>query len=292
MKTQHFFLVSHGSRDPRSSPVLKQLAAEVQARLHQALDEGLDQGLHQNLHQNCNVSTQVWSGVLELAEKPLHQQIEAQIQAYLGSCNPAVNLTESLSIGIFPLFLQPGTHVLIDLPRELALAQKSLDAYSNLDALSQGSSPKHSQPYPLQCYSLQCYPYLGAEPTIVNYIRPQLDPSYTWICIAHGSSRPETADTFAQLHQTLGTVPAYLHHPPFLPETIDRLIEQGNDRIGLFPYFLFPGRLTDAIVATMETYKTQYPAIDWCSLPLLSQQIGFSNFIASVLWKNAYSTSP
>ena len=284
MKTQHFFLVSHGSRDPRSFLVLKQLAAEVQAHLQQ------DYAPH----------TQVWSGVLELAEKPLHQQIEAQIQTYLGSCNPAVNLTESLSIGIFPLFLQPGTHVLIDLPRELALAQKSLDAYSdtysNLDALSQGSSPKHSQPcqlqcYSLQCYSLQCYPYLGAEPTIVNYIRPQLDPNYTWICIAHGSSRPETADTFAQLHQTLGTVPAYLHHPPFLPETIDRLIQQGNDRIGLFPYFLFPGRLTDAIVTTVETYKNQYPAIDWCSLPLLSQQIGFSNLIASVLWKNADSTS-
>ena len=279
MKTQHFFLVSHGSRDPRSFLVLKQLAAEVQA----------------HLQQNYASHTQVWSGVLELAEKPLHQQIEAQIQTYLGSCNPAVNLTESLSIGIFPLFLQPGTHVLIDLPRELALAQKSLDAYSdtysNLDALSQGSSPKHSQPFQLQCYSLQCYPYLGAEPTIVNYIRPQLDPSYTWICIAHGSSRPETADTFAQLHQTLGTVPAYLHHPPFLPETIDRLIQQGNDRIGLFPYFLFPGRLTDAIVTTVETYKNQYPAIDWCSLPLLSQQIGFSNLIASVLWKNADSTS-
>ena len=279
MKTQHFFLVSHGSRDPRSFLVLKQLAAEVQA----------------HLQQNYAPHTQVWSGVLELAQKPLHQQIEAQIQAYLGSRNPAVNLTESLSIGIFPLFLQPGTHVLIDLPRELALAQKSLDAYSdtysNLDALSQGSSPKHSQPCQLQCYSLQCYPYLGAEPTIVNYIRPQLDPNYTWICIAHGSSRPETADTFAQLHQTLGTVPAYLHHPPFLPETIDRLIQQGNDRIGLFPYFLFPGRLTDAIVTTVETYKNQYPAIDWCSLPLLSQQIGFSNLIASVLWKNADSTS-
>jgi len=262
MKTQHFFLVSHGSRDPRSFLVLKQLAAEVQAHLQQ------DYAPH----------TQVWSSVLELAEKPLHQQIEAQIQAYLGFRDPAVNLTESLSIGIFPLFLQPGTHVLIDLPRELALAHSI--------------SSKQSQPYQIQCDSLQCYPYLGAEPTIVNYLRPQLDPSYTWICIAHGSSRPETADTFAQLHQTLGTVPAYLHHPPFLPETIDRLIQQGNDRIGLFPYFLFPGRLTDAIVTTMETYKTQHPAIDWCSLPLLSQQIGFSNFIASVLWKNADSTSP
>jgi len=246
MKTQHFFLVSHGSRDSRSSQGLKQLAAEV--RTH--------------LQQNYDPHTQVWGSVLELADKPLHQQIEAKIHAYFTSSNPGLHLPQSLSIGIFPLFLQPGTHVLVDLPREIGLAQR------------------HS------C-QLLCYPYLGAEPTIVDYIRPQLDPKYTWICLAHGSSRPETTDTFAQLHQTLGTIPAYLHHPPFLPETIDRLIQQGNDRLGLFPYFLFPGRLTDAIVTTVEAYKTQYPAIDWYPLPLLSQQIGFSSLIANLLRKNA-----
>jgi sirohydrochlorin ferrochelatase len=159
-------------------------------------------------------------------------------------------------------------HVLVDLPEEFAKAQSYF----------QDHAPPH------RTCQLIPLPYLGAHPALTISLKSCCTPPYTWILAAHGSTHPQTQAFFSQRHQTLGTQPAYWHHSPSLQDTVATLQEQGITHIGLLPYFLFPGKITDAIAQQFQTLKDQYKYIDFSDrVPLFCEQPDFAKLIAHIL---------
>ncbi len=97
-----YLLVTHGSRDPRSPWMARQLAERVQYCLQ------------------ASTAAPLWveTASLELADVPLHQRIQ-QLGDRL-CCHGGTVLQ------IVPLFLLPGVHVRDDIPAEVAIAQAHL----------------------------------------------------------------------------------------------------------------------------------------------------------------------
>ena len=100
-----FFLVAHGSRDPRSQANLTQWADAFRHRLRQT-------------EETLGSAEWVQTGTLECAEIPLEQQ--------LIDFADQVRAQGVKEIAVLPLFLLAGVHVLEDIPAALAIAQKHL----------------------------------------------------------------------------------------------------------------------------------------------------------------------
>ena len=100
-----YFLVSHGSRDPRSQVALQQLA--------QVFGQGL-------AAQNFTASSlpAVQTGTLEFGPMPLHQQIEQFAATLLAR--------GGTQLKVLPVFLLPGAHVMADIPAAVTTASQQL----------------------------------------------------------------------------------------------------------------------------------------------------------------------
>jgi sirohydrochlorin cobaltochelatase len=94
-----YLLVTHGSRDPRSTWAAQRLAEQVRHHLARV-------GQH---------SLWIETATLELAEVPLHQRLQQmgdRLQQMGGG-----------RVRVVPLFLLPGVHVMDDIPAEVAQAR-------------------------------------------------------------------------------------------------------------------------------------------------------------------------
>ncbi len=180
-------------------------------------------------------------GTLELGELRLHAQIE-QWGDHLRQ--------QGISyLHIIPLFLLPGTHVMEDIPREVNLAQKHL-----------GNG-----------ITLGLCPYLGNHPQRSSLLLGAVDqiPREAWIIMAHGSRRVGGNQPIEALANQLGMVDAYWSMMPSLEVRVKELIDVGYGQIGVIPYFLFPGYITDAIAQTLAEIQLHYPQLNyWISPPL------------------------
>lgn len=120
LATSAYFLVAHGSRDPRHFPALTGLADAVTARLQQVGESS---------------EMLVGRGFLELQDVPLHQQI-----VNFGERAIAQNRQH---LYVLPLFLLPGVHVMEDIPAEVAIAQTRLQSRLSLTTTPYlGASPQ------------------------------------------------------------------------------------------------------------------------------------------------------
>ncbi|NJN38424.1 MAG: sirohydrochlorin chelatase [Acaryochloridaceae cyanobacterium CSU_3_4] len=99
-----YFLVAHGSRDPRS---------------HQAFQQ-LGEFLRRALIQQSDQMPLLQIGTLEFGSIPLEQQL----------CTWGKQLIEQNieQLTILPLFLHPGVHVQVDIPAVVATVHHHLDA--------------------------------------------------------------------------------------------------------------------------------------------------------------------
>ncbi|MBW4671180.1 MAG: sirohydrochlorin chelatase [Cyanomargarita calcarea GSE-NOS-MK-12-04C] len=101
MPSSGYLLVSHGSRDPRPSIAMQQLA-----------------GLVQKKFQDKGMASPVGTAYLELSSEPLHEQIKQfALHAKASNCT---------DIRILPIFLLSGVHVMEDIPAEVALSQQTV----------------------------------------------------------------------------------------------------------------------------------------------------------------------
>lgn len=217
-----YLLVIHGSRDPRPAIALAELAQLFAARIrHPAL-------ISLSEVQADSDSIPVGTASLEFHPLPLHQQIVEFCQSH-----PGIR-----SLIILPLFLLPGVHVMEDLPQEIALAKLTLGAIE-----------------------IQTSPHLGAQPKLRRLLNERMSnqPMEAWILLSHGSRRPGANQPIADLADHLGAVPAYWSVSPNLETQIQELSQQGLRQIGILPYFLFPGGITDAIAQSVDTIATQHP---------------------------------
>lgn len=193
----------------------------------------------------------VGTASLELSPVPLHQQIkEFAVRALpFGYTN----------IQVVPLFLLPGVHVMEDIPTEVTLAQQALGQEAQIDLR----------------------PYLGNNPGLEHLLATQLAAikAEAWILLAHGSRRAGSKQQVEAMATRLEAISAYWAVPPSLELRVQELVSAGHQQIGILPYFLFAGGITDAIAQSVAQLKVQFPSTDF----RLAEPLGASPELADLI---------
>lgn len=194
----------------------------------------LAQQLSLHLQQTFSDNTPVLvaTAQLELGDRPLHHQIADFARK---------GIEQGIeTIVILPLFLLPGVHVMDDLPREVAIAQQELSDRSKLIIA----------------------PFLGSAPNLGDlFVQNRFDLSIATIILAHGSRRSGGNTVVERLATDLNVEIAYWSIEPSLTVRVTELVDRGATEIGILPYFLFAGGITDAIAQLVATLSQQFPQV-------------------------------
>ena len=246
-----YLLVSHGSRDPRP-----QLALENLAQL-------LSQNLPILSNSVASSVPAVGTATLELGA-PLHEQI-----CHFAEHTLSLGLTQ---LQILPIFLLPGVHVAEDIPTQVEIARQTLSSKLNI----------------------KLQPHLGTqEAGLTNLVKTQMQEvaflpnlhSPKWILLSHGSRRPGGNSTVEEIASKVGAVTAYWSVKPSLEERIDSLVHDGQQQIGIVPYFLFNGGITDAIAKTVEQLKQQFSTAELYLANPLGVSVELADLIGELIQK-------
>lgn len=205
---------------------------------------------------------------LELAQQPLHVQIS----------DFARNCTDGITrIAILPLFLIPGVHVMEDIPAEVEIAAQEI-----ANSVSAQSS---------QRVELTVLPFLGEDPDFANLFAQNRSclPSQT-IILAHGSRRAGGNAIVEHLASSVNLTAAYWSVAPSLTDRVAELVATGATEIGILPYFLFAGGITDAIAQSVAQLREQFPQVEL----ILGEPMGNSPELVATIAKILASsdTSP
>ncbi len=195
----------------------------------------------------------VSTAALELAALPLHQTIVDFAQ---------VAIAEGYqTIRIVPLFLSQGVHVREDIPAEIAQATKQL-----------GTS-----------IDLELGAYLGSYSKMAALLAQQSAPisSSTGkrILLAHGSRLARGNRPYENLASKLDAVNAYWSVPPDLTKVVRYLVNDNIDTISIILYFLFPGKITQAIADRVTQLQAEFPQTDL----ILTQPLAATPELADVI---------
>ena len=79
----------------------------------------------------------------------------------------------------------------------------------------------------------------------------------------------------------LRAIPAYWSLAPSLESQIEVLVKVGYKQIGILPYFLFAGGITDAIAENVKQLQGQFPQVQMS----LGHPIGGSQELANMIFK-------
>ena len=180
--------------------------------------------------------------------KPLHQEIinfaqDCASQGYQ-------------SVKILPLFLLSGTHVVNDIPEQLALAE----VYSPLP--------------------LELIPHLGRSNHLIFWLQEQLEKANTSerILVAHGTSLAEGNQELEKIAHQLQAQVAYWSREPRLGSIVANLLRSQTQRVAILPYFLFNGKITEAIVSEINHLQQKSKA-EIITMPTLAQTNDFVDII-------------
>lgn len=240
MSSAHL-LVTHGSRDPRPQAAVERLAqllcqklrVEEITKVQKLRDPCLDTG--SSLATATVLEPLVGTACLELAPLPLHEQVEK-----FGKYALAAGFKH---LQVLPLFLLPGVHVMEDIPAEVATARQALA--SDLTIETRQHLGSHLGLGRLLASSLNCF------------------DADAWILLSHGSRRGGGNQPVEALADRLGVVAAYWSVSPSLESQVKALVMAGRRRIGILPYFLFAGGITDAIAQSVEQIKRKFPTVSF-----------------------------
>ncbi len=178
------------------------------------------------------------AAALELHPLPLHEQIaEFADRAVAAGCD---------RVRILPLFLLAGVHACEDIPEEVATATKRCRI--PLDMLS----------------------YLGSHKDMAALLAEKMAASpqvEAWVLVSHGSRRHRSNEAIAQLSQQVGdrvdrpVVAAFWSGDGDLETRIGEWVDRGHQQIGILPYFLFSGGITEAIAESVRSLGTAFPQV-------------------------------
>jgi sirohydrochlorin cobaltochelatase len=174
----------------------------------------------------------VGTAQLELAVKPLH----LQISDFACSCIE-VGIARMV---ILPLFLIPGVHAIEDIPTQVALAQAEIG----------------------EAVKLVIAPFLGSAAEFAKlFAQNRAGLPRQSIIMAHGSRKSGGNAIVEQLASSLDLDPAYWSIAPSLADTVAELVATGATEIGILPYFLFAGGITDLIEKLVAELRSQHPQV-------------------------------
>lgn len=193
----------------------------------------------------------VGTACLELSPIPLHEQIkEFGARAVAAGYN---------RIQVVPLFLLPGVHVMEDIPAEVAKARQILGQELPIDLR----------------------PHLGTHPGMSRLLANSMAATTadSWILLAHGSRRAGSKQPVEAMAKQIKALEAYWALAPRLESRVKDLVSAGHRQIGILPYFLFAGGITDAIARSVEQLKVHSDAFLHLAEPL-----GASAELADLIW--------
>lgn len=271
-----YLLIYHGSRDPRPEIAIDQLVGlisrskerlEATGWLQMVGDKSLRSMLKPNIVQSSNTSQLasapkrkplVDKACLELSDQPLHEQIR-KFGDRIASQNENCVVLQANKIEVLPLFLLPGVHVLDDIPAEVAMAQQIVD----------------------RNITINLRPHLGTHPGLSRLLSNKQTGinADAWILLAHGSRLAGSKQSVEARAKELGAVSAYWSISPSLESRVQELISKGNRQIGILPYFLFAGGITDAIAQSVEQLKQRFSSVNLH----LAEPIGASTQLADLI---------
>ena len=227
-----YFFVVHGSRNLNYGQQLSKLLSDIESQL-----------------TSPGRSISLATAYLELAPQPLHEAIIAFAQQ---------SVSEGYeSIKVFPLFLLSGTHVLHDIPEQLALAQA-----------------KSSLP-------LELMPHLGSCDDLITLLRSQFEIHHRSerVLLTHGTSIVQGNQELEAIAHQLKAKVAYWSMQPSLNSVINNLIFSQVESVMILPYFLFTGKITEAIENEIKVLQTSTP-MNIFTLPTLAQT---NRFVQTVI---------
>ncbi|MBL1211381.1 sirohydrochlorin chelatase [Geminocystis sp. GBBB08] len=203
-----YLLVVHGSRNPTYGQQLHKLQQLIMEKFR-------SQGFF----------TPIAMAYLELGDQPLSVKI--------------VNITQEYAqkgykiLKILPLFLLSGTHVLEDIPKEVAISR------------------------PFSPLKLELMAHLGQNQNLISLLqyKYQQQPTTHRILLTHGTKIPQGNQESEKIAQQLKAQIAYWSISPDLATIINQLSNSFSESIAILPYFLFSGKITEAIAN--ETKKIQ-----------------------------------
>ena len=236
-------LIAHGSRDPRPQLALEKLAQVLSERLAVLANYSPTQPV-------------VGSCTLEFGPSSLPEQI-----CQFGEYTLSLGLKE---IQLLPLFLLPGVHVKEDIPTEVAIAQQSLA--NNV--------------------TINLRPHLGSqEAGLTNWVAGEMASAKNskWILLSHGSRRTDGNLPVEEIAAKVNAVTAYWSVAPSLEEKVASLVHGGHLNIGIVPYFLFDGGITDAIAQTLQQLKQQFPLARFHLANPLGASVELANLIRDLI---------
>ncbi len=235
--------MAHGSRDPNYQNNLQQLALLVGQQL---LESSWSQQPQLTIASNERNSLQllaqpeqtskhliVATACLELTSLSLQEQIE---HLALDCISKGIK-----RLKIFPLFLAAGVHLREDLPREVSLAQANLPTEIAIELL----------------------PHLGCSPNLGRLLGQEFDRlncSHR-LLLAHGSRRQAAQRSIELIAEKLTATIAYRSISPSLIERVTKLVAEGATSIAIAPYFLFSGRIGEAIATEVKELQTSFPQV-------------------------------
>jgi len=206
-----------------------------------------------SIQLGCTIeSPMVTTAQLELAPTPLHVQI--------GDFANRCQVSGIDRVFIVPLFLIPGVHVREDIPAQISLAQSAIGGKVKLVVTD----------------------FLGANQDFINlFAQNRLSLPAQSIILAHGSRRSGSNQIVERLARDLDLHPAYWSVAPSLSDRVAALIATGATEIGILPYFLFAGGITDAIAQSIDQLRSQHPQVKL----VLGAPVGNSPELAATIGK-------
>jgi sirohydrochlorin cobaltochelatase len=262
-----YLLVFHGSRDCRTQATATNLR-DLLLTKHQPKNI-LTQQNYLEKNSFCFESKSITE--LTVSELPQASMIEvaALELADQSLCESLIKFAQRASlqgfkkIKVVPLFLAPGVHVQSDIPAEIASAIKRLNNQITIELST----------------------YLGKYSGIVSLLESQFAElsAQTRILIAHGSRLIAAAEYYQSLSQQLGAEMAYWSTMPKFPQQIRTQIALGSQKIAILPYFLFPGKITEAIAQEVANLQREYPHVEL----QLGKPLGANPAIAELIAQEA-----
>lgn len=239
-KTNGYFLVSHGSKSPRSLSQVEGVAKIIENQTGMPMGYGCLEGLELDL--------------------------TAQIENWIDQQPDWQKFWQKLVV--IPLFLWAGEHTSQDIPTAVQRVDRPVIR--------------------------EIAPHLGSHPQIANLLLDRFQQAEAKstgntgrLLIVHGSNYGSDATSLPitsmkDLANQLQARLAFWNSPTTIAESIEYLVGEDCDRVLALPYFLFAGKITEAIGNLVKTYRQ----VEYLAVPLTSPEI--ADLISSG-WDGNYS---